>query len=538
VTERLIVFDIRWIRDNAAAFDAGLRRRGIEPGGEVKFSGELLEIDDARRRIITDLQEKQARRNAVSKEIGKAKAAKVAPEARAEIDATVQTLMAEVAALKEALEAGEKEQKQRDEELRAALSVIPNIPLDEVPEGKDEHDNKLVRKVGEPPALGGMNKPRQHFEIGEMLGMMDFETAAKLSGARFVVLKGQLARLERALGAFMLDLHTTKFGYTEIAPPMMVRDEVMYGTAQLPKFEEDQFYGLSLRPMTLPLEQPEKIGPALDGFVRIADQDHTTDLEIIRALEHFDLKKMNQESWGEILGFVRRTVDLKNQLKGDVRNLTQHARDYITLVNTGRRWLIPTAEVPLTNLVREKITDEADLPIRVTAFTPCFRAEAGAAGKDTRGMIRQHQFSKVELVSITTPEQSLDEHERMTACAEEVLKRLGLAYRTMLLCTGDMGFAAQKTYDIEVWLPGQNTYREISSCSVCGDFQARRMNARYRPKGAKDVRPVHTLNGSGLAVGRTMVAILENYQEADGSVTLPDALVPYMGGQRKIEKVG
>jgi seryl-tRNA synthetase len=496
------MFDIRWIRENAAAFDAGLRRRGIEPGGDVKFSSELIEIDEARRRVITDLQEKQARRNAASKEIGKAKGAKD--------EVTAQKLMAEVAALKDALEAGEKEQKQRDEELRAALSVIPNIPLDEVPEGKDEHGNKLIRTVGEPPKLGGMNKPRQHFEIGEMLGLMDFDTAAKLSGARFVVLKGQLARLERALGAFMLDLHTTKFGYTEIAPPMMVRDEVMYGTAQLPKFKDDQFA--------------------------------TKAEEIIGGDE---AEALITQTPGKLAVRFRgpRKQELEHAWQGRVY------LDFPSVVEGGKisgvspivetvRWLIPTAEVPLTNLVREKITDETELPIRVTAFTPCFRAEAGAAGKDTRGMIRQHQFSKVELVSITTPEQSMAEHERMTACAEEVLKRLGLAYRTMLLCTGDMGFSAHKTYDIEVWLPGQNTYREISSCSVCGDFQARRMNARYRPKGAKDVRPVHTLNGSGLAVGRTLIAILENYQEADGSVTLPDALVPYMGGVKKIEKVG
>lgn len=497
------MFDIRWIRDNAAAFDAGLRRRGIAPGGDVKFSGELIEIDDGRRRVTTELQEKQARRNAASKEIGKARAAKVAPEARTEIDATVQKLMAEVAALKDALEAGEKEQKAADEALRAALSVIPNIPLDEVPEGKDEHDNKEIRKVGEPPKLDGMNKPRQHFEIGEMLGLMDFETAAKLSGARFVVLKGQLARLERALGAFMLDLHTMKFGYTEIAPPLLVHDDVMYGTAQLPKFKEDQFQATTLAPA------PNDFNIELRRWTREAIENaKKTGITKEAALE-----RLNAELVDRFDEFESR-IAMKNGL-----------------------WLIPTAEVPLTNLVREKITDEAELPIRVTAFTPCFRAEAGAAGKDTRGMIRQHQFSKVELVSITTPEQSLDEHERMTACAEEVLKRLGLAYRTMLLCTGDMGFAAQKTYDIEVWLPGQNTYREISSCSVCGDFQARRMDARYRPKGGKP-EFVHTLNGSGLAVGRTMVAILENYQEADGSVTLPDALVPYMGGQRKIEKVG
>jgi len=493
------MFDIRWIRENTAAFDAGLKRRGIAPGGDVKFSKELLEIDDARRRVITELQEVQARRNAVSKDVGKAKAAKVAPEARTEIDATVQKLMAEVAALKDELEKGEKEQKARDEELRAALAVIPNIPLDEVPEGADEKGNKEVRKIGTPPALGGMNKPRQHFEIGEALGLMDFETAAKLSGARFVVLKGMLARLERALGAFMLDLHTAPEkngigGYTEIAPPLMVRDEVMYGTAQLPKFKEDQFQASRVLDVEV---WHSNVAPPLPS-----------------------------DATGEQIGAVLEGIN-------------------IALKNRDPFWLIPTAEVPLTNLVREKITDEAELPIRVTAFTPCFRAEAGAAGKDTRGMIRQHQFSKVELVSITTPEQAQAEHERMTACAEEVLKRLGLAYRTMLLCTGDMGFASQKTYDIEVWLPGQGTYREISSCSVCGDFQARRMNARYRPKGGKDpgsgsgagTRFVHTLNGSGLAVGRTLIAILENYQETDGSVSLPDVLVPYMGGIKKIEKV-
>ncbi len=449
------MFDIKWIRDNPAAFDAGLARRGLEP-----LSAKVLDIDARRRAVITKLETALARRNAASKEIGQAKAKK--DEAKA------QALMAEVAELKATIPAMEAEEKQFGHELQKVLEVIPNLPRDDVPDGKDEHDNKEVRKVGTPPGLGGMNKPRQHFEIGEALGLMDFETAAKLSGARFVVLKGQLARLERALGAFMLDLHTAEFGYTEIVPPMMVRDDVMYGTAQLPKFEEDQFEA-------------------------IAGAD----------------------------GAARKGGATPDAVKGE---------------GTNRRWLIPTAEVPLTNLVREKITDEAELPIRVTAFTPCFRAEAGAAGKDTRGMIRQHQFSKVELVSITTPEQALDEHERMTACAEEVLKRLGLAYRTVLLCTGDMGFASQKTYDIEVWLPGQGTYREISSCSVCGDFQARRMNARFRSKGAKDTRFVYTLNGSGLAVGRALIAVLENYQQADGSVIIPEVLVPYMGGKTKIEK--
>jgi seryl-tRNA synthetase len=503
------MFDIRWIRENATAFDAGLKRRGIEPGGDVKFSKELLAIDDARRRVITDLQEVQARRNAASKEIGKAKAAKD--------EATAQKLMAEVAALKEELETGEKEQKARDEELRAALAVIPNIPLDEVPEGADEKGNKEVRKVGALPALGGINKPRQHFEIGEALGLMDFETAAKLSGTRFVVLKGMLARLERALGAFMLDIHTAPEkngigGYTEIAPPLMVRDDVMYGTAQLPKFKEDQFLALAREEIS---ETEFEVSPGdPPGALSFA----------FRGSRKEELERAYAAGAGKINVRLDHPKLVGGKLSG------------IWPIFETTRWLIPTAEVPLTNLVREKITDEAELPVRVTAFTPCFRAEAGAAGKDTRGMIRQHQFSKVELVSITTPEQSKAEHERMTACAEEVLKQLGLAYRTMLLCTGDMGFASQKTYDIEVWLPGQNTYREISSCSVCGDFQARRMNARYRPKGAKDTRFVHTLNGSGLAVGRALIAILENYQEADGSVSLPDVLVPYMGGVKRIEK--
>jgi len=476
------MFDIKWIRDNAEVFDAGLRKRGISPGGDVKFSSDLIQLDEARRSVITRLQEKQARRNAASKEIGKAKAAKDEAKAAA--------LMAEVAALKDELARGEDDQRAADKALHDALSVIPNLPLDEVPVGKDEHDNKEVRRIGRPPKLAWTNKPKEHYEIGEALGLMDFETAAKLSGSRFVVLKGQLARLERALAQFMLDLHTAPEagglgGYTEIVPPYLVRDEVMFGTAQLPKFAEDQFQTRRRRA--------------------------ATDLNAAREqwLDRFEAGEAATSLHDALWEEIEQTADL---------------------------WLIPTAEVPLTNLVRESIRDETELPIRVTAYSPCFRAEAGAAGKDTRGMIRQHQFSKVELVSITTPEESGAEHERMTACAEQVLKRLGLAYRTMLLSTGDMGFAARKTYDIEVWLPGQNTYREISSCSNCGDFQARRMQARYRPKGAKDNRYVHTLNGSGLAVGRTLIAILENYQQEDGSVAIPEALVPYMGGLKRIEK--
>ncbi|MEZ5924841.1 MAG: serine--tRNA ligase [Hyphomicrobiaceae bacterium] len=426
--------DIRLIRETPDAFDRALARRGLPA-----MSAEILRRDEARRMHLTKLQEAQARRNAASKEIGKAKGAKD--------EALAQKLMQEVADLKSFIQQGEEEERALDRAVVEMLETLPNLPRDDVPDGKDAEDNACVRTVGTPPEF--QFEPKQHFEIGEGLGLMDFETAAKISGARFVVLKGQLARLERAIAQFMLDIHTAPAngrigGYTEHQVPYLVRSEAVYGTGSLPKFAEDLF---------------------------------------------------------------------------------QTTNDY---------WLIPTAEVPLTNVVREQIVAEADLPMRLTAWTPCFRSEAGSAGKDVRGMIRQHQFSKVELVSITTPEQSLDEHERMTASAEEVLKRLGLAYRVMLLCTGDMGFASQKTYDIEVWLPGQNAYREISSCSVCGDFQARRMNARYRPKDSKETRFVHTLNGSGLAVGRTLIAILENYQNADGTVTIPQALGPYMGGLTRL----
>jgi seryl-tRNA synthetase len=515
-----ILFDIRWIRENPEAFDAGVRKRGLEPGKDVRSAAELIALDEARRKVVTRLQEAQARRNAASKEIGKAKAAK--DEAKA------QALMAEVAALKDELETGEKAQSEADKGLHDALSVIPNLPADDVPVGTNEKGNVQVRRVGEPPKLSWTNKPKQHFEIGEALGLMDFETAAKLSGSRFVVLKGPLARLERALAAFMLDIHTSTYkikknegtdkeeeielgGYTEIMPPYLVRDDTMFGTGQLPKFEEDQFDHVP-QSMARSREAAKKY---LSDFVTdfsyllFANRNKEVSLEALSA----DFSKFREQfeghyGWSAIEQFVL----------------------------ADRRWLIPTAEVPLTNLVRESIRNEDELPIRVTAYSPCFRAEAGAAGKDTRGMIRQHQFSKVELVSITTPEQSVAEHERMTACAEEVLKRLGLAYRVMMLCSGDMGFSAQKTYDIEVWLPGQDTYREISSCSVCGDFQARRMQARYRPKGSKEVRYVHTLNGSGLAIGRTLIAILENYQQADGAVAIPAALQPYMGGATRIEK--
>ena len=424
------MYDIKWIREHSDGFDRGLRRRGLDP-----LSKKLVALDEKRRAAITKFEQAQARRNAASKEIGDAKKAK--DEAKAG------KLMAEVAELKTSLPAMEDEQKALAAALDKELAQIPNTPLDDVPDGADASGNVEHRVFGKNRDYAF--KPKQHFDLGEALGQMDFELAAKLSGARFVVLQKGLARLERALGQFMLDVHTGKeHGYTEVNPPILVRDDVMFGTAQLPKFADDQF---------------------------------------------------------------RTTSDF---------------------------WLIPTAEVPLTNLVRESIVEEAQLPMRLTACTPCFRAEAGAAGKDTRGMIRQHQFTKVELVSVTTPDKSKDEHERMLACAEEVLKKLDLHYRVVTLCTGDMGFAAQKTYDIEVWLPGQNAYREISSCSNCGEFQARRMNARYRAKDG--VKHVHTLNGSGVAVGRALIAVMETYQQDNGSITVPSALAPYMGGLKTIER--
>jgi seryl-tRNA synthetase len=454
------MYDIKWIRENADIFDSGRARRGLEP-----LSTQLLAFDDARRAAIGELQRAQERRNAASKEIGAAM--KAGDGARAE------ALKAEVAQIKENWPALEEAERYAIAELDNALASIPNTPLDEVPDGADENDNVEVARWGEPRTFDF--QPKEHFEIGEGLGLMDFETAAKISGARFVVNKGGLARLERALAQFMLDLHTNEHGYMEVSPPLLVRDDAMFGTAQLPKFQEDQF-------------------AAFRGMQEI------------------------------------KSLKLALDLAAEEPNISsaEFKEDY--------HWLIPTAEVPLTNLVRESILDEAQLPMRMTAGTYCFRAEAGAAGKDTRGMIRQHQFYKVELVSITTPEQSLAEHERMTECAEKVLQLLELPYRKVVLCTGDMGFASQKTYDLEVWLPGQGKYREISSCSVCGDFQARRMNARYRPAGEKGPRFVHTLNGSGVAVGRAMVAVLENYQQADGSVDVPRALRPYMGGLSRISR--
>jgi seryl-tRNA synthetase len=467
--------DIKLIRDNPAAFDAALKRRGLEP-----LSASLLAIDEKRRAAILASEQAQARRNSASKEIGDAKKEKD--------DARAAKLMAEVAELKTTMPQLEAAAKAADEELAKELAAIPNLPLDDVPDGLDEHGNVQRHVFG--AVRNYAFTPKPHDDLGTALGFMDFESAAKLSGARFVVLKKGLARLERAIGQFMLDLHTNEHGYTEINPPLLVRDDVMFGTGQLPKFEEDQF-------------QTSRRNLLVGG-----DKETPT----------------------------TRPAEL-SQAQFEAALKLQERLPKFRLTNYDRLWLIPTAEVPLTNLVREQILDEAALPLRFTAGTPCFRAEAGAAGRDTRGMIRQHQFSKVELVSIAHPEKSGEEHERMTQCAEEVLKRLGLHFRTIVLCSGDMGFQSRKTYDIEVWLPGQGKFREISSCSVCGEFQARRMNARYRPAEGKGTRFVHTLNGSGVAVGRALVAILENYQNPDGSVTVPEALRGYMGGLERIERV-
>ncbi len=422
------MLDLKWIRESPEACDRALQRRGLAPA-----SAEILDLDREHREALTGLQEVQTRRNEASKKVGEAK--------RTGADAA--GLIADVAGLKDRMAALEAEERRLSEALEALLSGLPNAPADDVPDGADESANVTLREVGDKPAFAFA--PRQHFELGEALGLLDFETSAKLSGSRFVVLRGAVARLHRALAQFMIDRHTQENGYTEVAPPYLVRDHVVYGTGQLPKFAHDLF----------------------------------------RTQEGF--------------------------------------------------WLIPTAEVPLTNLVAGEILEAEDLPIRVTALTPCFRSEAGAAGKDTRGMLRQHQFDKVELVSISEPERSDEELARMTACAEGVLQALGLPYRVVVLSTGDMGYAARKTHDLEVWLPGQQAYREISSCSNCGDFQARRMKARYRPAGQKGTRFVHTLNGSGVAVGRALIAVMEVYQTAEGAIRVPEALRPYMAGLDIIE---
>jgi seryl-tRNA synthetase len=482
--------DIKWIRENPAAFDAALARRGLSAE-----SATLIALDERRRSAIQKAEVAQARRNAASKEIGAAKKNKD--------EAAANALMAEVNDLKAAIPAMEKDEKAAAEQLRAALATIPNLPSDEVPDGADETGNVEHHHFG--AKRNYPFTPKQHFELGEALGFMDFETAAKLSGARFVVLKSGLARMERALGQFMVDVHTTDHGYQEIAPPLLVRDEVMYGTAQLPKFKDDQF-----------------------AAYREVSLEERKERDFEKQLKEWLHKELGEKG----IAAVFQQGGLQPPVGAFLLSSDVEAQPTID-----RHWLVPTAEVPLTNLVRESIREEAELPLRFTAYTPCFRAEAGAAGRDTRGMIRQHQFNKVELVSITTPEESKNEHERMLACAEEVLRRLGLHYRVVTLCSGDMGFASQKTYDIEVWLPGQGMYREISSCSNCGDFQARRMDARYRTKD-RAVRHVHTLNGSGTAVGRALIAVMENYQDEGGRIAVPDALQSYMGGMTVIEKAG
>jgi seryl-tRNA synthetase len=531
------MYDIKWIREHPAEFDRGLTRRGLEP-----LSGKLIKLDEERRALITRLEQAQASRNAASKDIGQAKAKKD--------EATAQKLMAEVAELKTSIPTMEAKEKEASAALDKEIAQIPNMPLDEVPDGKDEHGNVEYRQWGNKRNYAFT--PKQHFELGEALGQMDFEMAAKLSGARFVVLQKGLARMERSLGQFMLDVHTDeKHGYTEVNPPLMVRDNVMFGTAQLPKFREDQFISISHwlpsaeKNELLNKQAHQRISEHYSGQM---DAAASKLFELTKkAVETSDAEPKNKSAMVNFLDHF-----LTNARKAE-ENLQHLQRDnlYLEALFENEYWLIPTAEVPLTNLVRESIIDEDTLPRRYTACTPCFRAEAGAAGKDTRGMIRQHQFTKVELVSITTPEQSRAEHERMLNCAEEILKKLDLHYRVITLCTGDMGFASQKTYDIEVWLPGQGQYREISSCSVCGDFQARRMNARYRPRSTSESgvaragagranqgpRFVHTLNGSGVAVGRALIAVMETYQQADGSIEVPEALKPYMGGVTKIERV-
>ncbi len=483
--------DIKAIRDNPEAFDEGLARRGLAPRADS-----LIALDEKRRAAILDLQRAQERRNAASKAIG-------AAMARKDVEAA-EDLKAEVAGLKATMPELEKAEREAGAALETALAEIPNLPFDDVPDGKDENDNVEVRRYGAPPRFPAGFEPKEHFELGEALGLMDFDVAAKLSGARFVVLKGALARLSRALEQFMLDLHTTEHGYTEIEPPVLVNADAMIGTAQLPKFREDQFAASAIKSIS---------------FEDYFNQGLIISQAIQRVMTVY-------HSGGS-------DADIRNTLAG-VPESTKKRDELVRHFTEREYWLIPTAEVPMTNLVRESIVDEKTLPLRFTAGTLCFRAEAGAAGKDTRGMIRQHQFRKVELVSITTPEQARDEHERMTTCAEEVLKRLGLSFRTVVLCTGDMGFASRKTYDIEVWLPGQGRFREISSCSVCGDFQARRMNARSKAADAKSTRFVNTLNGSGVAVGRALIAVMENCQEPDGSIAIPEVLQPYMGGQTRI----
>ena len=508
--------DIKAIRDDKAGWVAALSRRPAYAEIAEELADDILKKDRELRDLLVALQTAQARRNEASKLIGKAKAQKDEAQASA--------LMAEVAGLKDEIQKGEERERAMKAKIDEILAGIPNLPQPDAPDGGGEADNVPVpsRAFGSNP---GLNNAKEHFDLGEALGMMDFERAAKVSGSRFVYLTRGLARLERALGSFMLDLHTDTFGYAEVSPPVIVRDDAMFGTGQLPKFEEEQFLAANFA-----LLQNAQSAIELSQFI-FGKIPASAPLDM---LSEFAKKAIS-------LGMNRgRVIELVKQ-RGAELGQSDNLADIIFQTKFSsldqRTWLIPTAEVPLTNYIREEILDEEKLPYRFTAYTPCFRSEAGAAGKDTRGMIRMHQFSKVELVSITTPEASQAEHERMTDCAQEVLKRLNLQHRVVTLCTGDMGFAAKKTYDIEVWLPGQNRFREISSCSNCGDFQARRMQTRYRGKDGKVKGLVHTLNGSGLAVGRTLIAIMENYQEPDGSIRVPDVLVPYMGGMKKIEKV-
>lgn len=488
--------DLKSIRDNPAAFDAGLARRGVSPQ-----SAAILELDARRRAAQTTFQELQARRNDASKQIGQLKRQ----------GGDCDTLMAEVAQLKERIPAVEEEDRALGAEIETILATLPNLPDDSVPDGPDESANVEIRRWGTPRAFNFT--PLDHDALGEKLGM-DFDGAAKLSGARFVVLKGPMARLQRAIGQFMLDLQTGEHGYTEIDPPILVKDSALYGTGQLPKFKDDLFIARNI----------DK-----DNFIKNINENSRDELKKVgrNIIEKFSTDNNNSEFDGD--NFIEKTLlpEVMSAYNKTIKNLKES--DYYD-----ERFLIPTAEVPLTNLVADSILDEADLPLRMTALTPCFRSEAGSAGKDTRGMIRQHQFHKVEMVSVVHPDRSDEEHERMTKCAETVLQRLGLPYRVVVLCAGDMGFSARKTYDIEVWLPGQQRYREISSCSNCGEFQARRMKARFRPEGEKGTRAVHTLNGSGLAVGRTLIAVIENYQQADGSIAVPEALRPYLGGLEQI----
>jgi seryl-tRNA synthetase len=503
--------DIKWIREHPDEFDRGLARRGLKG-----LAQHLISIDERRRAIIRVAESWKARRNAASKEIGAAK--------KSNEEVVAARLMAEIAQSRESLSTLEAEQKAVDEELNKELSEIPNLPLNEVPDGENSNDNVERYHFGARRNYGFA--PQQHFDLGEALGQMDFKTAGNLSGARFVVLNGGLALMERALGQFMLDLHTNEHGYTEVNPPLLVRDEAMYGTAQLPKFEDDQFFAGNSALSSLEALRRER-----ESLIRRAER-LKKELERLQPATH-TLAFLPPSQSSEVPLLQAQLLNIDGTLPRLDERIEIASKRAASIASN--LWLIPTAEVPLTNLVRESIVDEAELPMRLTALTPCFRAEAGAAGKDTRGMIRQHQFTKVELVSITTPEQSKDEHERMLACAEEVLRRLDLHYRVVTLCTGDMGFASQKTYDIEVWLPGQNAYREISSCSVCGEFQARRMNARYRGKESRQPRFVHTLNGSGVAVGRALIAVMETYQQQDGSIAVPDVLQSYMGGLKTIE---